>query len=98
MAKTRVPFPGAPPAVAAGDLIECRNAGGDWVPMIAAGPARYDDANAGRNVYLTVPVATRAEWHVHGDRVHTVNWPAEAVRPATPSAVGGKAETDGEGR
>jgi hypothetical protein len=76
-----VPFVGARPTVAADDLIECRNAYGDWVPMVAAGPARYDMVNAaGRFVHLTVPVAVRAEWYVHGANAHTINWPAEDVR------------------
>lgn len=78
------PFEGEVPTVGAGVEVECRNTCGDWVAMVATGSARYDRANAAGHVcYLTVPVATRAEWRAHGDSAHTVNWPAEAVRVAT---------------
>lgn len=67
-------------AIEAGTRVECRNVEGNWFPMIAAGPPRYDDANKIRKVFLTVPVATEAEWQFHGPNSITVNWPAGDVR------------------
>jgi hypothetical protein len=72
MARPRVPFNGEPPMVAKGDAVLCMTADGNWWPMTADGPARYDEANAVGKVFLTVPVV------IGPGRI--VNWPAEHVR------------------
>ncbi len=76
MAAKAVPFDGTPPAVKAGDLVEIRDAYGEWHPTVAKSEPRYDFANAvGRRCWLSVAVVRETSGHI-------VNWPAEDVRPA----------------
>jgi hypothetical protein len=79
---TRIPFDGMPPEVRAGEPVHVRSYTGDWMPMVALGPARYDETRATAEVRLTVPVASVVDWMENGDRCRIVNWPAEDVRRA----------------
>lgn len=67
------------PDVSAGDLVLCREAGGDWVTMLALDSPRYDRAAAfGEICWLSVPVADPAQWTEYTGT--WCNWPATAVR------------------
>jgi hypothetical protein len=81
------PFTAERPAVSAGDAVDIRDAGGEWHTGWVAGTGpRYDVGRAfgqgsGRRVWLTVPVASLADWRLRGDGAAFLNWPAEHVRP-----------------
>lgn len=68
----RMPFNGTPPDVEDGDLIEVRDANGNWHPARCGSTPRYDVANTlGRRAWLTVRADAGDGW---------ANWPAEDVR------------------
>lgn len=77
-----------PPDVTIGDLVQCRDAGGRWLTMLALAPPRYDIASAfGRTCWMSVPVVDLDDWDAGRRRgARWCNWPADAV-PPTPSTA-----------